>query len=103
MIFFSKTNILEGKNDKRPMSLVKIYHMHSLKQLIRALTICTLIDLILTNSSEVISQSWVIDIGLSDHKLIFCTRKNKNSNLINIIQVKQETIKTIRQNNIVKN
>ena len=35
----------------------------------------TLIDHILTNSHEKISQSGVIDCGLSDHNVIFCTRK----------------------------
>ena len=35
----------------------------------------SIIDHILTNSSEIISQSGVIDTGISDHQLIFCTRK----------------------------
>ena len=35
----------------------------------------SLIDHILTNGSEKISNAGVIDIGLSDHQLIFCTRK----------------------------
>ena len=34
-----------------------------------------MIDHILTNASDKITQSGVIDIGLSDHQLIFCTRK----------------------------
>ena len=37
----------------------------------------TLIDHILTNSTEKIFQSGVIDSGISDHQLIFCTRKVK--------------------------
>ena len=37
----------------------------------------TLIDHILTNMSGKISQSGVIDIGVSNHNLVFCTRKLK--------------------------
>ena len=35
----------------------------------------TLLDHVLTNSHDKVSQSGVIDIGLSDHQLIYCTRK----------------------------
>ena len=35
----------------------------------------TLIDHILINSDEKISQYGVIDIGISDHQMIYCTRK----------------------------
>ena len=35
----------------------------------------TLIDHILINSDEKISQCGVIDIGISDHQMIYCTRK----------------------------
>ena len=35
----------------------------------------TLIDHILTNSPNKVSQLGVIDLGLSDHDLIYCTRK----------------------------
>ena len=35
----------------------------------------TLLDHILTNVYEKTSQSGIIDVGLSDHRLIFCTRK----------------------------
>ena len=56
--------------------------IHSLKQLITCPTrvtcnTSTLIDHILTNSSEKIFQSGVIDSRISDHRLIFCTRKVK--------------------------
>ena len=52
----------------------------SLKQLIKFPTritsiSSTLIDHILTNSPQLITQSGVIDTTLSDHQLIFCTRK----------------------------
>ena len=35
----------------------------------------SLLDHILTNSLESISQKGTIDVGLSDHQLIYCTRK----------------------------
>ena len=38
----------------------------------------TLIDCILTNSNEKINQCVLINIGLSDNQVIFCTRKIKN-------------------------
>ena len=34
----------------------------------------SLIDYVLTNANDKISQSGIIDIGLSDHQLIYCTR-----------------------------
>ena len=37
----------------------------------------TLIDHIITNCEEKVTQSGVINISLSDHQLIFCTRKIK--------------------------
>ena len=37
----------------------------------------TLLDHIVTNSSEKVSQKGVIEVGISDHQLIYCTRKNK--------------------------
>ena len=56
--------------------------IHSLKQLIKCPThvICntsTLIGHILITSTKKIFQSSVIDSGISDHQLIFCTRKVK--------------------------
>ena len=49
--------------------------MHSLKQLIRSPTrlakaTSTLLDHILTNANELVSQFGVLDIGLSDHQLV---------------------------------
>ena len=50
----------------------------------------TLFDHILTNSSEKVSQKGVIDVGISDHQLIYCTRKIKRTkhNMHNQIQVR---------------
>ena len=60
----------------------KFCQIHSLKQLIRCHTRVTcntssLIDHILTNSTEKTFQSGIIYCGIPDHQLIFCTRKVK--------------------------
>ena len=44
----------------------------------------TLIDDALINSGHKVSQLDVIDLGLSDHDLIFCTQEKQDQNLINI-------------------
>ena len=54
--------------------------MHGLKQLIQSPTrepvsTSTLIDHILTNAPSRVSQKSVISVGVSNHQLIFCTRK----------------------------
>ena len=54
--------------------------MHGLKQLIQSLTrvtcsISTLTDHILTSAPSRVSQKGVINVGVYDHQLIFCTRK----------------------------
>ena len=51
---------------------------------------CTLLDHILTNPSENVSQNGVIDLGISDHQLIYCTIKIRRikHNMHNQIQVR---------------
>ena len=61
-------------------SYLGFYFTHSLEQIItRPIRItdqtATLIDHILTNSPDKVSQSSVIDLDLSDHDLSYCTRK----------------------------
>ena len=51
----------------------------SLKQLITCPIRSSLIDHILTNSTEKILQSGITDFGVSNHRLIFCTRKVKRA------------------------
>ena len=50
----------------------------------------TLLDYNLTNSSEKVSQEGAIDVGISDHQLICCTRKIERikHNMLNQIQVR---------------
>ena len=54
--------------------------MHGLEQLIKsptrvACSTSTLIDHILASFPSRVFQRAVIDVGISDHQLIFCTRK----------------------------
>ena len=78
---FAKKNIL---NNKSVPSDVKRYQefctFFGLKQLIIVPTrvttgSSTIIDHVLASFLERVTQSGVIDIGLSDHQLIYCTRK----------------------------
>ena len=60
--------------------LMILCRMHGLKQLIQSPTRATcstsiLIDYILTSVPSRVSQKGVINVGVSDHQLIFCTRK----------------------------
>ena len=50
----------------------------------------SLLDHILTNSLEKISQKGTIDVGLSDHQLIYCTRKvlRTKLNMHNQVQIR---------------
>ena len=77
----AKKNIL---NKKSVPSDVKSYHefctFFGLKQLIIVSTrvttgSSTIIDHVLASFPERVTQAGVIDIGLSDHQLIYCTRK----------------------------
>ena len=92
-------------------SLVSQYKLlcqiYSLEQIIKHAThiTCsssTLIDHILTNSREEISQSGVKDIGISDHQLIYLTRKLHWMKLnthkqIKIRSLKNYTIESLNQ------
>ena len=58
----------------------EICSLHGLKQIIHSPTritntTSTILDHILTNSKDKLSQSGVIDIGISDHQMKFCTIK----------------------------
>ena len=84
-LYYNRKYILDKNNNEITICpLFKKYKEFisnfGLKQLIQNPTRITcstssLLDHILTNAKEKISQSGVLDIGLSDHQLIFCTRK----------------------------
>ena len=76
-----KNNILNSKSIPND---IKSYHesctFFGLKELIKVSTRTTtrrstIIDYILTSYPERVTQGGVIDISLSDHQLIYCTRK----------------------------
>ena len=71
-------------SSKFPSHDVKNYHhfctIHGLKQLIQALTrvtcsTSTLIDHTLTSAPSRVSQKGVINVGVSDHQLIFSAQE----------------------------
>ena len=73
------TNILK-KDAPIYKSFSNFCNLHSLTQLISQFTrVCsstqTIIDLVITSDKSKIAKSGVIECGLSDHNIIFCTRK----------------------------
>ena len=77
-------NIIKGVNkvSSETKKYLKFRKIFGLKQLIKSPTrvtpnTSTLIDHILTNTNEKITQCGLIDIGLSDRQIIFSTRKIK--------------------------
>jgi len=81
---FQEIYILGDINIDKKSPLAKQYKeiccLHGLKQLINSPTritvnTATILDHILTNSKEKVTDSGVIDISLSDHQMIFFTRK----------------------------
>ena len=79
-LFSGDFNINLMNSKKNVPNGIKTYHefssQHGIKQLITSpMTSTSLLDHILTNSSERVSQSGVADVGLSDHQMTYCTRK----------------------------
>ena len=86
-LFLNDSYVLEKNNILNSKSIpndVKSYHefctFFGLKQLIKVPTrtttsSSTIIDHILASYPERVTQCGVIDISLSDHQLIYCTRK----------------------------
>ena len=78
---FSKKDMLNNKSiPKDVKSYYEFCMLFSLHQLIKVPTritcnSATIIDHILASYPERVTQRGIIDVGLSDHQLIFCTRK----------------------------
>ena len=80
-------------------SYLEFCFTHSLEQIITRPTrvtdqTATIIDHILTNSPDKVSQSGVLDLGLSDHDLIYCKRntsppKSHKHNEIFVLSLKR--------------
>ena len=91
---------LNNKNDSS--NGIKRYKefcsLHGLKRIIETPTRTTdrsssLLDHILTNSFSKISQQGVLDLGLSDHRLIYCTRKTTRTKIHEHTYVNIRTLK----------
>ena len=91
---FQKDNLLQSQSIPSDIKKYhKFYTMFGLKQLIEVPTrvTCsssTIIDHILASFPNRVPQQGVIDVGLSDHQIIYCTRK--------ISRIKRGTHKKIR-------
>ena len=59
----------------------------------------TFIDHLLTNANEKITQRGKIDIGSSDHQMIFCTRKIKKDK---VSRHKQISFRSFKDNSVDK-
>ena len=90
-------NLLISEEKKAVSTMIKRYKefcsLHGLKQLIVNATRITknsssLLDHILTNSQDRVSQSGIIQMSLSDHQIIYCTRK-----ITRIVYNKHKTVK----------
>ena len=73
-------NTISSKFLSSDIKNITNFAMHGFKQLIKSPThvtcsTSTLIDHILASFPARVSQKGVIDVGISDHQLIYCTRK----------------------------
>ena len=74
------TNVSSNQGCNLLKSLTLFFDLFNLSQIIKDSTrvsakSLSTIDLILVSDTDKVSQSGVIDIGISDHCLIFCTLK----------------------------
>ena len=73
-------NMIKSPKDSSTKKLIFLSALYNLEQLIKEPTRVTstsssLIDLVFTNQPNNISNSGVIDLGLSDHSLIYAVKK----------------------------
>ena len=115
-ILDNSENILDKYKDKSkrksnfgaiPKKYAQICSALGLKQLIKHPTritchTSTLIDHIITNCEEKVTQSGVINTSLSDHQLIFCTWKIKRVKTNNHKQISFRSLKNYLMVNLNK-
>ena len=82
--------------------------IQSLTQIIKNATRITetsssLLDHILTNSTDKIAQSGIINVGLSDHQMIFCTRKTIKIKTGEKTRIKIRSLKNYSQEKLLEN
>ena len=91
---FQKNNLLQSRSIPSEIkNYYKLCTMFGLKQLIEVptpvtCTSSTIIDHIIASFADRVSQQGLIDVGLSDHQIIYCTRK--------ISRIKRRTHRQIR-------
>ena len=96
-----KTNLIKLSTTPLLNKYKEFCQSFSLKEIIKEPTRITcstssllcLLDQILTNASEKISQKGIINTGLSDHQLIYCTRKILKSKLNKHNQIQVRSLK----------
>ena len=79
-------NIIKDNKKSSEKKYLEFCKTFGLKQWINSQTrvtpkTSTYIDHLLTNANEKITQRGIINIGSSDHQMIFCTRKIKRDKL----------------------
>ena len=92
------TNMLGNRRCNLVKSLSAFLDLFNWTQIIKdptrvTTTTSSTIDLILVSDIDKISQSGVINIGISDHSLIFCTRKQTKAVFNNHNSVKLRSLK----------
>ena len=90
------------KHSKWNQAIPRILLTTRSKQLITSPTRITdnsssLLDHVLTNSPDRISQTGVVDTGLSDHQLIYCTRKVNRTKLNTHKYIRTRSLKNYSQ------
>ena len=61
----------------------------------------SLLDHILTNCAEEVSQKGVIDVGFSDHQLILCTRKIQRTRRNKHNQIQTRSLRNYSAENLI--
>ena len=104
-------NINLINNQKHTPNGIKRYQefcsLHGLKQLITSPTSVTdnsssLLDHVLTNSTDRISQSGVVYTDLSDHQLIYCTRKVNRTKFSTHKYIRTRSLKNYSQSSYLE-
>jgi hypothetical protein len=99
-------NYLDSKNvHGLKKAVINFCNMFSLKQMIKEATRVSqysnsLLDLIFVSDHHKISQSGVINVGLSDHCLIYCTRKVKKEQFKKHNSIRMRSLKNYSVENL---
>ena len=89
---------------RKPKYYTEFCSLHGLRQLLTGPnriteSTSTLLDHILTNSADRVSQSGILEIGLSDHMLTYCTRKITRKKLFEHKYIQIRSLKNYSQEN----